>query len=162
MKLFMHSLECYFGAYFCHCFTNWEINTKITFEWLHKKIPFFIAYTMYVTLCIVWCTSNYSNCQFPANSILNNTCHKPLVAVTIDSIPHIWNIFYKFIFVLRMVMQWLFWGYGFSQWNTTLQSNVSSHWLRPYPEKSLWYDMFQLNWFLTFMLKIRILPICKD
>ena len=29
-------------------------------------------------------------------------------------------------------------GYGFGQWEPTLQSNVGSHWLSPYPEWSLY------------------------
>ena len=28
-------------------------------------------------------------------------------------------------------------GYGFDQWETTLKCNVVSHWLSPYPERSL-------------------------
>ena len=30
-------------------------------------------------------------------------------------------------------------GYGLGQWKTTLQCNVVSHWLSPYPERSLSY-----------------------
>ena len=35
-KLFMYSLECYFGVYFSHCFATQEIYTKITLSWVHK------------------------------------------------------------------------------------------------------------------------------
>ena len=37
-KLFLCSLECYFGVYFPCCFATQEINTKITILWVQKKI----------------------------------------------------------------------------------------------------------------------------
>ena len=39
-ELFSCSLECYFGVYFPRCFAtrDQEINTKITFSWLRKKV----------------------------------------------------------------------------------------------------------------------------
>ena len=36
-ELFIHSLECYFGAYFHRCFAAREIYTKTTFSWAHKQ-----------------------------------------------------------------------------------------------------------------------------
>ena len=36
-KLFMHSLECYVGAFFPRCCTTREINTKITLSWAYKQ-----------------------------------------------------------------------------------------------------------------------------
>ena len=35
-KLFIRSLECYFGVYFTRCFATREINTKITLSWAYK------------------------------------------------------------------------------------------------------------------------------
>ena len=37
-KLFLHTLECYFGVYFPRCFATREINTKITLLWALKQL----------------------------------------------------------------------------------------------------------------------------
>ena len=37
-------------------------------------------------------------------------------------------------------------GYGLSQWETTLHSNVVSHWLTPYPEWSLFVYQLAVEW----------------
>ena len=36
-ELFLHSLKCYFGVYFPHCYATREINTKITLSWALKQ-----------------------------------------------------------------------------------------------------------------------------
>ena len=52
-ELFIHSHECYFGAYFPCCCATREINTKITLSWAHKQFAtwvhtLFSIYRIYV------------------------------------------------------------------------------------------------------------------
>ena len=47
-------------------------------------------------------------------------------------------------------------GYGFSQWVTTLHFNVVSHWLSPYPERSLTYQPIGQCFLFHIWLKINI------
>ena len=47
-KLFMHSLECYFGVYFPCCCATQEINTKITPLWAHKQFVTWLHTSFYI------------------------------------------------------------------------------------------------------------------
>ena len=55
-------------------------------------------------------------------------------------------------------------GYGHSQWKTTLQCNVVSHWLSPYPE---WSQLYGKQWDLIKLAaginqELRVIAYCNQ
>ena len=71
-KLFLHSLECYFGVNFPSWEATREINTKITLSWVLKQFITRVhtLFSMYATYSI-----SHRNCRF----CLCGICYQPLV-----------------------------------------------------------------------------------